>query len=1106
MAGGDLTVNFNADIDTSWLQLPKKEIPQFRVGEPEKVYARKELARFTYLDKITLGQEAYKKEGGSTRDYVLKVVSQVISVILPALSVLMPLAVCYLPPWVPFGIGLPVILVLSIVQSQIKSRIEIYKREQQFLPYLDGFLKFPTFKAFQAVSQEDLPALDERLKSDEMMHEEVGKKRLHLKRPTAVDSRFDLDAPSYGKHRVATIASRYDFEVSPYLQQAVAAEYAGMPHKREKWKEVCNLQDDILAAAREGDVEEFSKKDVEEFSKKIEARRETAYEASRLPNCPLVDYPVATLRSYLESLVQLYRRFSLQFKKLDSLRTEGEALYGVPAEGWAKYLELAKAIQIQLEGFKQIANHLDEPVLLPDFNLPLILYRLNGETSRMKKQLEKWIAAHPSKRHQALQDKLNKYAEQDVLTGQQLGVVFVDWVKQHPDQLDQTIMDLGDRFPKELKGWIEKHPQMRFETARDLFSRSIRAVECLKAAQLEFKSLKVETQAIDTFEKTVMVPLADAIIGQSEAVEFEQKFKATFTKTPAIAFAKVVVPKERSPLKSRKIEEIDLNNLLRGIDSQMLFTNRARKYGLRIPLIALFAIEGIVAYYLATPWLFWGLCVLAALGEGVSYYIDRKLQEMERKKQAIKLQYILRDYPEISVIPGTKPHLGTVKEVQQKYGLDGVRPTWARILTEDAGTPLETAGNLAEAAEATRELAKEGSEVAAARLEEALLNLYSQQNALLRIYNKKNSAHQKEMRYLNARIQNMEKVLYPAEDPPDPKNPTQKQKRATALRKASQKKREEAQRQYQKRHQLEKDLDGLTRRFLHAANQLAIINFKQAHFDEIAQVLPANLLEQILSQEEVEEYLDKITNLSLKQKQARALQTLVALQKDQEVPTPSTLKTKRESIEGILNQDKQQGLRLLGTYQQDYKSCYGPLARERQLVEEALDKLAENKIYMEKKRKEFRQVSRQFSSLERLLTPRFVHKPVLQAEIDLLLKTLKEDPLDADSTIDVNQLLWGIKEKLNSFPFTLISSNDLKFLAFDKEIEQLRKLPLTDRLMLAKLLRKLQVLQNEKEYESKSNVDNSEALANENLNVIQQEMTLLKKKYDELSTSLKETG
>ena len=1178
MAGGDLTVNFKLDV--SWLQLPQAEIPKYQEGkpekfqhplflpyrknDPEKVYARKELARFTYLDKITSGQEAYKTEGGSRRFDVLGVISKIIAVILPTLSVLMPIGVGYLPAWVPFGIGLPVILILSIVQSQIKSRIEIYKREQQFLPYLEGFLKSPTSKSLQFMSQEDLPVQDERLKSDEILLEGVEEGHSLLKRPALLDNRWDLDAPSYQLQRAASIAGRYDLEVSPYLQQAVAAEYAGMPHKREKWNEVCDLQEDILVAARDGDFEEFSKK--------IEKRREKAYEASRLSDCPL-DYPMVTFRSYIESLVELYQRFYLKLEKLDGLHKEGEALYGEPAKGWENYLKFAQTIKIVLEGFKKFENQLDEPILVPDIQSQLIFYQLNGETECMEEQLQKWIAAHPSKRYQAIQAKLDSYVIQEmpteeafkqlaawigkyprdanqkivrlglkfpiefkawmdkhpqlhfetprdllerldgvrknfphpiqeVLTGQQLGVVFLNWVEQHPALLDQTILELGDHFPRELKAWIEKHPEMRFKTARDLFNRSTTAVESLREAQRAFKDLKVEAQAIDTFEKSVMTPLDEAIRGQSEAVEFTQKFKATFTNLPVTPFAKEIVPSTPSSLNSRKIEEIDLNKLLRGIDRQMLFTHRARKFGLRIPLVALFAIEGIVAYYLATPWILWGLCVLVALGEGVSYYVDQKLQEMERKKKAIKLQYILRDRPEIDVVPGTKPHLQTVKEVQRKYGLEGVRPTWARILTEESGSALEMAANLEEATEGARELAKEGSEMAAARLEEALLNLYSQQNALLAIYNKKSPAHQKEMLSLTARIQSMEKVLYPVEDAPEPKNPKKKEKRAQSLREASQKHREKVQAEHQKRHQLEKRLDSLTRRFLYETNQLAILNFKQSHFDEIAQILPPALMEKILTQEDLQVYLDTITHPSEKQRHGHALQTLVALQTDEEVPTLSTLKAKREATQAILTQVEQQSLQGLKIYQQDYKSCYGPLARERQLVEDARDKLAETKIYMQTKRKEFRQVSRQFAKLEQFLTPQFVKKPVLQAEIDLILQSLNEEPLAVDSNINVIHLLWGIKEKLNSLPFNLVSSNDIKFLAFSAEIEQLRKLQPADRLMLAKLLRKLQVLQSEKEYVTKLNVDNNEARATQNLRGIQEELDLLRDRYDELSLKL----
>ncbi|MFC2049272.1 hypothetical protein ACFLR2_01195 [Chlamydiota bacterium] len=967
MSGGKFSV------DISWKGLLHEAPPAYAAQTPHSTIARKEKARFFYLQHI----EDWRKSDaaiGAKWAKVFDVASKVMAIVSASFSVLMPLAIFYLPAWVPWGIGIPLILALSYAQFKVKSKVEIYQREKEYVPLFDGFLKQPTVKGLQPTGEADLPATDERLKSDLMMRDELEKRH-----------------PASGKE-LASLANRLGLEVTPYLQQAVAAEQAGQSQIREKWKGVQNLTHDVTAAARE--------EDLPKFIKKMKEKEALAHEEPH----PTARYGPGTVRGSLQAVLQLYRSFCAQFKELDALRKQGEALYNASPDFWAAYAEEAAKVKGVLEQYgNERTAHLDEFVLAPDFASQLVLYNLLDQTRQLKGALEAWIAAHPTKRHEAIRAQLQQYGKEEVLTKEQLKI-FAQWIVKHPRGAEQKLIHVSKQLPEGLKSWVEKHPQMRFETVNDVYDRADDVSDHFIAAQAAFALLKVEEKALTTFETEFMTPLKGMITGQSGSSKFTRVLQTAFTKMPAIPFAKEPLPKEES-LRVRKVEEIHLNRLLKSIDSQMLFTNRVRKYALRIPLVVLFAIEGIAAIYLSTPWIFWGICVLALVGEGISYFVDRRLQQMERKKQAIKLQHILRDHPEIGVVPGTRLRLDAVKEVQKKYGLEGVRPTWARILTEEPNTLFED----------PRTLAEEGSKEADAYLQNTLIHLRSWH------VQTQDRAQKKALR---AEIKCIEKVLSPQVKEVSPKR-VQEEARQERL----------------------KAFDQVTRRILYQIKQLAYLQQAEKELQALNQ-LPQ----------------DKRTALEarLQQERANAEASLVRN------------KTRRD---GMLENKKA-------------SEIYEMQAQERHLVDLALDKLAQEKIDLQILIRDYEQESRRFASCQALFGDEFIAEPVSQAEIDLMVESLKYDPSEPDQTIDLPALVMQIKQKIR-----------FKWLPgmLDQEMVQLLKIPAGVRLAVATALRQLQILQSNKDYQSKQNVDTNCVVGKQKLNAIEDEIKLLQSRFAALS-------
>ncbi len=206
------------------------------------------------------------------------------------------------------------------------------------------------------------------------------------------------------------------------------------------------------------------------------------------------------------------------------------------------------------------------------------------------------------------------------------------------------------------------------------------------------KDQLVNEQTLDQFKKTTMAPLNAIISQQGTQSKTRDILSVLLQKFPAEPFVEEELP-ENPILRRRKIEELRLDEMLKACDKEMLRTNMIRLLAVRGPLIILLIVEGILASIISGPWTFWGLCLLTMAGEGISYYVNYRLRLMERKKEAIKLQYILRDHPDIGAIPGNHPELAQLKEVQGKYGLEGIAPTWARALTDSqtVSQELETA-------------------------------------------------------------------------------------------------------------------------------------------------------------------------------------------------------------------------------------------------------------------------------------------------------------------------------------------------------------------------------------------------------------------------------
>ncbi len=671
----------------------------------QKALGKKELVRFYYIDSADMWINNYRAREGYWKQFYV-VLEKVITVASAILTILFPLAIYYLPAWAPWGIGLPLMFALGYAKDKFKGKIEVYKREEEFVPHLKELLKRFTPQALHPRGEWDLEKIDERLKSDVMMETELEKRH-----------------PASGKEIKDTLV-HYDLDISPYAQHSIAHEFAHI--ESQDWR---SLQDQVRkwrALYRKAPMEEG----LEEEAELLHAAFAEGYGPGLHRE---LDFWPETQRSSVEGLVAKYARvyhlaaenvrpekktcikaFVEEFKGLYEPYKFFESEVKGELQGWEKYLERVAAAKKKVDQLTEYSADLEQELL-----------KLFDDGLQMKAKLVELIANHPLRRLEALGKQMHEIQEKKKLNYEGLKALKA-WIKKVPESSDKRCIDFFDGdFPEETKKWLLSFPKLRFEKPAVVLEQARKTRSKINEASKEFVTLQKASseiavtkenyenfvQALDTFENEVAGPLHEFLALDGESL-LTKCLKAFYMRLPSVPFVKEKLPDDDPILRSRKIAEIQIDMLLRQMDGDMLTTNRVRNYALRIPLALLLVVEAVAFFYLSSHWWFVGFSALSLAGEALSYYIDYRLQQMDKEKQAFKLQHHLEAHPNIGPFPGTRPQIETLKEVQNKYDLDGIRPTWARTLSVGESA-LMIPQDLNSAKDFIQKLAETGSSQAA---------------------------------------------------------------------------------------------------------------------------------------------------------------------------------------------------------------------------------------------------------------------------------------------------------------------------------------------------------------------------------------------------------
>ncbi len=888
---------------------------------PEKFRERKDNFRFFYIDHVEKSR-AGANEYGEKWIKFFKILSKVIEVVGALIAISVPLTVGYLPIWVPLGIGAPLSIILAIVRYKVESKIGDFQSDTTYMPHLEAFLKNGSLRALHPKGVADLPPIDERLKSDKLIQRQQPGSCHRIEKLASIRSG--------GKYAL-------DLELSPFLQKMAAAECANKAEHLQRWEEIRNQRALLRAQTDRCDLEKS-----QEEAEKLTALAYGSINSSLKP-APKAEFPQTTEEMYLQSLAQLYRSLMRHAKELVKLHQVGFDLYKESHPLWEPYQkkrEMIREARKQLEADPSLATKNDET---------LLQYALN-EAKMIKRAFQLWIKAHPERRYELLKERLEGYEKNEV-PSQQCLKLLSEWILKHSEDAKLPIHKILEQLPKEVQSWLVGHTRCQMKTPMEFYDWAFELRTHFTAAQAAFSRLEKKGEAITEFETLSMKPLREMVAAVPST--FFGKIKTAFTMMPAIPFEKeAALPKEGTPLRQRRMEEIRLNRMLEETDRDMVRLYRINRIALTIVNQILLPILALVLYYvtISNLWEYWTLSGLTAATLVANYFIDRKLQELDRRKQMIMMQHHLRDSPDVGVVPATHPKVAALKEVQQRYGLEGIRPTWARLLVEDPDAPTEP----------IQKLAKEGSKEAASYLEDSLIGLYT----------KMFRARGQERNKIKQTIREIETTLHPKEE----------KKVVPAGVKVT-----------KWRPKLENYLDQMTDFTLQELQDQAKIRYLIAIFQELAKILPAHLLDSVTSLEEKVAYLATVDPAD-QPRHLKALEKLMMLQSDAEWATPALVEDKKADHEAVMGAIDKKREEYLTLYTDHFKPPSNEMIdRAIQKIDQQLDAVLEKLSYQEKWKAAFEKARDQFKALTIKLSAEVVEEPVSQKEIDHLLKTAATD-------------------------------------------------------------------------------------------------------------------
>lgn len=372
--------------------------------------------------------------------------------------------------------------------------------------------------------------------------------------------------------------------------------------------------------------------------------------------------------------------------ELEQLHLEGGSLFKESHTAWADYIDMYRSVfevpdQANAHLIDEIAEEESYHDQGPDDTQKIL--RMQGlivHSHALKNELKKWIASHPTSMFADYEKHLKKSENTLLSSGLISELRLMDG--------DEVMGDFEMRDPvhrQELKAWLKKHYDLTTETVAKIVQRYDAMNAVIQSGHVrldEIKALPFEDQAaaLVDYRKAHVEKINSSLSYVGETSFWKRVGSALFSRVnpPFLPFETIELRDEDSVhLRSKKINEIRINQQLMKIDQQMLWINRIRRFGLEyVTKIALM----IVAMLIANPWVIFGLSFASLAIHLISMKIDSHLEKMNREKQALKLEKELYPRTKIERIPGNCLEIEEVERVTDKYDLAAFHSTWGRSL------------------------------------------------------------------------------------------------------------------------------------------------------------------------------------------------------------------------------------------------------------------------------------------------------------------------------------------------------------------------------------------------------------------------------------------
>lgn len=655
-----------------------------------------------------------------------KALAIVLKVISISISIMMPFALFYAPTWVPWGIGLPVTLLLGIAQFLINKRTaEQESYYQDKLPRLTKINSSLSFNPYRQLGLWDLEAerkMDKRLRSDRW-------------NPRPTPSARELEE-TLGFRSGKKESSVIDCDRNPQLDVFVAESFVGV----NRWMQ------------RGGEIEQYRLQAIAKFRRKpnqilpdIEKPFKLAYGKAQL----LFISP-RTVRRDLEIFLRWTTAFDRLNNQINKRLEQIKQLYGENFDEnlvapWKQLKEQVDLLQNKLQepiallkkGVEQKQEEAGNQLIELDMNeQPLqkeekeIVLDPKGKCATNKElsealfqlhqnqvgrqllsfidcafafdiRLQQEIDSHPDNRMEKIRLEFERY-KKGWIAREQLQPLNRQQKKKKEEALYTWLQKRENekywntkcflipeeaRFPSQVMEWLKGKSDLHTETPYSLYFRALRVCKSIESVEESLKELQesLKNQGLDeqgsqitNFINAHLIPLRDLYGLSGESSVFKFAVKKRFRSVPAVPFEKPHFSRQQ-PLKMRQMQEIKIDSLLRGQDEKMWRMIMASRVLLCAPFVIM-AVSTIFFYLMPNVWLAWGFAIInTALGGG-SFLIDRALKRMQEEKEDAKLKYLYRDRP--------GRQIEGLQEVCDKYDLDGTLASrtslkqWNKLLEE----------------------------------------------------------------------------------------------------------------------------------------------------------------------------------------------------------------------------------------------------------------------------------------------------------------------------------------------------------------------------------------------------------------------------------------